>query len=280
MSRKIKDGGIGFDYRLAMGLPDKWKKLMIVKDEDWNIGNIMFELTNRRYMEANVAYVESHDQALVGDKTIAFWLMDKDMYTDMSVIFELKPVIDRGIALHKMIRLITCALGGEGYLTFMGNEFGHPEWIDFPREGNNESYHYCRRQWNLRDDHLLRYKYLCSFEKSMLHLEQKYNWLGSKHQYVSLAHEGDKVVVFEKGDLVFAFNFNPSKSFTQYRIGVYKPGKYKIVLDSDNEMYGGHKRNDPNTVFSTYDLPWNNRNNSMDVYLPCRAALVFAPITS
>lgn len=278
MARKISDGGIGFDYRLAMGLPDKWKKLMVTKDEDWNMGNIAFELTNRRYLEPNVAYVESHDQALVGDKTIAFWLMDKEMYTDMSVLFELKPVIDRGIALHKMIRLITCALGGEAYLTFMGNEFGHPEWIDFPREGNNDSYHYCRRQWNLKDDPLLRYQHLCKFEKAMLHLESKYKLLGNLHQFVSLAHEGDKVIVFEKGTLLFAFNFHPSQSYSGFRIGVERAGKYRIVLDSDAELFGGHKRNDPNTIFTTYDLPWNNRANSLDVYLPCRTAVVFAPV--
>lgn len=182
LGRPVFEGGVGFDYRLAMAIPDKWIKLLKEeKDEDWDLGNVVFTLTNRRYQEKTIAYAESHDQALVGDKTLAFWLMDKEMYWHMSTLeHPIHPVVDRGLALHKMLRLITYALGGEGYLNFMGNEFGHPEWIDFPREGNSWSYKHCRRQWNLVDDELLHYKHLNSFDGAMHKLEEAFPWLISR----------------------------------------------------------------------------------------------------
>ncbi|KAG5837473.1 hypothetical protein ANANG_G00239620 [Anguilla anguilla] len=180
LCRAVTEGGCGFDYRLAMAIPDKWIQILKeYKDEEWNMGNIVYTLTNRRYGENCIAYAESHDQALVGDKTLAFWLMDKEMYTNMSSLIPMTPVIDRGIQLHKMIRLITHGLGGEGYLNFMGNEFGHPEWLDFPRKGNNESYHYARRQYNLLDTGNLRYAQLYAFDREMHRTEDKYGWLAA-----------------------------------------------------------------------------------------------------
>ncbi|CAH1994026.1 unnamed protein product [Acanthoscelides obtectus] len=178
--RPVTEGCLGFDYRLAMAIPDKWIELLKhVPDDNWEMGNIVHTLTNRRWMEKNVAYAESHDQALVGDKTVAFWLMDKEMYTHMSTLSDPSPIIDRGIALHKLIRFITHTLGGEAYLNFMGNEFGHPEWLDFPRAGNNSSYHYARRQWNLVDDDLLKYKFLNNWDAAMNKTEAKYGWLAA-----------------------------------------------------------------------------------------------------
>mmetsp|Transcript_3224 Transcript_3224/g.4447 ORF Transcript_3224/g.4447 Transcript_3224/m.4447 type:complete len:695 (-) Transcript_3224:34-2118(-) len=277
MCRPIEVGGIGFDYRLNMGIPDKWIELLSkVKDEDWNMGAIAWTLTNRRHLEANIAYCESHDQALVGDKTIAFWLMDKDMYWHMSVLQDMNPVISRGVALHKMIRLITCALGGEGYLNFMGNEFGHPEWIDFPREGNNNSYHHARRRWDLAKDHLLRYQHLWAFDKAMLALENQYKWLPSAQAYVTLKHEGDKIITFERAGLFFVFNFHPEKSFSDYRLGLSKPGKYKIVLDSDSQPFGGHCRINKHDEYFTQSVPWHGWEHSLLVYIPNRTGLVFA----
>nr|KAG5695432.1 hypothetical protein BaRGS_033557 [Batillaria attramentaria] len=226
LGRPVQEGGGGFDYRLAMGVPDMWIKLLKkVKDEDWNMDNIAHTLTNRRWSEPCIAYAESHDQALVGDKTIAFWLMDKEMYSHMSLVSGPSLIIDRGIALHKMIRLITIGIGGEGYLNFIGNEFGHPEWLDFPRIGNNESYHYARRQWNLVDDPNLKYKFLNNFDRDMIHLESKYKWLSHHQNFISLKHQDDKVLVFDRADvLVFIFNFHATKSFTDYKIGVNTPG--------------------------------------------------------
>ncbi|KAK7207379.1 putative glycogen branching enzyme GbeA [Myxozyma melibiosi] len=273
-------GGVGFDYRLAMALPDMWIKLLKeVKDDDWEMGKIVHELTNRRYKEKTVAYAESHDQALVGDKTLAFWMMDKEMYTNMSLISELTPVVDRGMALHKMIRLITHTLGGEAYLNFEGNEFGHPEWLDFPRDGNGNSFWYARRQWNVLDDELLRYKFLNEFDGAMQHTEEKYGWLHSDPAYVSLKHEGDKMISFERAGLLFVFNFNPSQSFVDYRIGVQVAGEYRIVLDSDEERFGGHARIDhEKSQFFTTPLAWNDRDNFIQVYIPARVALVLAKV--
>ncbi|TPX61466.1 1,4-alpha-glucan branching enzyme [Powellomyces hirtus] len=274
LCRPVSECGIGFDYRLAMALPDMWIKYLKEKrDEEWEMGHITHTLTNRRYKEPTIAYCESHDQALVGDKTLAFWLMDKEMYTNMSDLSPLTPIIDRGLALHKMIRLITFGLGGEGYLTFMGNEFGHPEWLDFPREGNQSSFHYARRQYNLPDDKLLRYKYLNEFDRAINELEKKSHWLLS-NQYVSLKHEGDKMIVFERGNLLWIFNFHPSQSFTDYRIGTEWAGTYSVALNSDWKEFCGHERIERGGKYFSQPGEWNGRKNYIQVYIPSRTALV------
>jgi len=276
LCRPIKEGGIGFDYRLGMGIPDKWIELVKkFRDDDWKMGDITFTLTNRRHKEATIAYVESHDQALVGDKTLAFWLMDKEMYDQMSVLTPITPVVARGISLHKMMRLITFSLGGEGYLTFMGNEFGHPEWIDFPRAGNNDSYHHARRRWDLAKDPLLRYHHMRNFDIAINKLEDQTHWLLSD-QYVQLKHEEDKMIAFERGGLLFVFNFHPVKSFTDYRIGVSKQGAYSIVLNSDRAEFGGFGLIDEKTPHLSQDVPWHDLKHSIQVYIPARVALVFA----
>ncbi|KAJ7590665.1 glycoside hydrolase superfamily [Mycena floridula] len=275
LCKPVDQGGVGFDYRLSMAVPDMWIKLLKHKQDDqWDMANIVHTLVNRRYGEKSVAYCESHDQALVGDKTIAFWLMDKEMYTNMSDISPMTPVISRGIALHKLIRMLTHALGGEGYLNFEGNEFGHPEWLDFPRAGNNSSFHYARRQWNVVDDPLLRYKYLNNFDSAMNHLEEKYGWLSSPQAYVSLKHEVDKVIVFERAGLLFIFNFHPTNSFTDYRVGVNEPGEYKVVLSSDESRFGGFDNIKLDSTYFTTPMKWNERDNWLQVYIPARTCLV------
>ncbi|XP_027072580.1 1,4-alpha-glucan-branching enzyme 1, chloroplastic/amyloplastic-like isoform X3 [Coffea arabica] len=285
----IQDGGVGFDYRLHMAIADKWIELLKKRDEDWRMGDVVHMLTNRRWLEKCVAYAESHDQALVGDKTIAFWLMDKDMYDFMALDRPSTPLIDRGIALHKMIRLITMGLGGEGYLNFMGNEFGHPEWIDFPRfdnrlpdgkvvPGNNNSFDKCRRRFDLGDAGYLRYRGMQEFDQGMQHLEEIYGFMTSEHQYISRKNEGDRVIVFERGDLVFVFNFHWNNSYSDYRIGCLKPGKYKVVLDSDDPLFEGFSRIDHNAEFFTSEGWYDNRPRSFLVYAPARTAVVYAPI--
>lgn len=270
-------GGVGFDYRLAMAVPDMWIKLLKEKtDEEWDISNICWTLTNRRHGEKTIAYAESHDQALVGDKTLMMHLCDAEMYTHMSTLSPLTPVIDRGMSLHKMIRLLTHGLGGEGYLNFEGNEFGHPEWLDFPREGNNNSFWYARRQLNLTEDDLLRYKDLNTFDRDMNLTEEKFGWLHAPQAYISLKNESDKVVVFERAGVVFVFNFHPSQSFADYRIGIDQAGTYKVVLNTDGKVYGGHGRVDENTRFFTTPMEWNERKNWTHIYLPSRSALVLA----
>ncbi|KAL9253766.1 1,4-alpha-glucan-branching enzyme 1, chloroplastic/amyloplastic-like protein [Drosera capensis] len=283
----VQDGGVGFDYRLHMAIADKWIELLKHRDEDWKMGDIVHTLTNRRWMEKCVAYAESHDQALVGDKTIAFWLMDKDMYDFMSLDRPATPAIDRGIALHKMIRLTTLGLGGEGYLNFMGNEFGHPEWIDFPRSdqylpngkfvpGNNNSYDKCRRRFDLGDADYLRYRGLQEFDQAMHHLEEKFGFMTSEHQYVSRNDEADKVIVYERGNLVFVFNFHWSNSYFDYRVGCLQPGKYKIVLDSDDPLFGGHSRIDHKSEFFSQEGWYDGRPRSFLIYAPSRTAVVYA----
>ncbi|CAN8073955.1 unnamed protein product [Agarophyton chilense] len=274
----VERGGLGFDFRLAMAIPDMWiETLEKQKDENWNMGNIVFTLTNRRWNEKTIGYCESHDQALVGDKTIAFWLMDAAMYTDMSCDGYPTPVIERGIALHKMIRLLTMCLSGEGYLTFMGNEFGHPEWVDFPREGNGNSYQHARRRWDLCDNEGLRYKHLYQFEKLIHALDSAHPFCRFQaHQYVVLSDEGDKVIAVEKGDrLLFVFNFHHSQSYSDYRIGTYWGGRYKLVLDSDGNNTGGHGRVHWDVVHNTRTEQWHNRPYYLQIYTPARTCQVY-----
>ncbi|KAK9717434.1 alpha-1,4-glucan branching enzyme [Basidiobolus ranarum] len=275
LCRPVQEGGVGFDYRLAMAVPDMWIELLKeVRDDDWKIGHIVHTLTNRRHMEKTITYCESHDQALVGDKTIAFWLMDKEMYDHMSTLSPLTPIIDRGIALHKLIRLITHGLGGEGYLNFEGNEFGHPEWLDFPRDGNGSSFQYARRQFNLINDGLLRFRHLNDFDRAMNTTEGEYRWLQAPQAYVSHKHEEDKIIVFERADLLWIFNFHPSKSFSDYKIGAGWAGKYRVILNTDSPAFGGHDRIDSNQEYCSKNEEWYGRPNCIQVYIPSRTAIV------
>ncbi|BDD11191.1 1,4-alpha-glucan branching enzyme [Fulvitalea axinellae] len=268
LCRPVSEGGFGFDFRLAMGIPDYWIKMLKEKqDDDWRMGDIWHTLTNRRAGEAVIAYAESHDQAIVGDKTLAFWLMDKEMYTHMNKGSE-SLVIDRGVALHKMIRLISATLGGEGYLTFMGNEFGHPEWIDFPREGNNWSHHYARRQWSLARNPFLKYIWLDDFDKAMVALLKKYEvFEGGECRQLNV-DEKNHVLIYERAGLVFAFNFHPERSVPDYEFWVPKNGAYKVVLSSDHSDFGGHNRVDTNLKYGV------SVGSKLSLYLPNRTVVV------
>lgn len=277
LCRPIPEGGIGFDYRLGMGLPDYWKETLEKKrDEDWNLEQLWGVMTNRRPDVKTVAYCESHDQALVGDKTIAFWLMDKEMYFHMQVD-DANVHIDRGIALHKMIRLITHALGGQAWLNFMGNEFGHPEWIDFPREGNNWSYQYARRQWSLADNPNLRYHFLGRFDREMLALSREKGLLFAGYGEKKMVDEDAKTLVFEKAGLVFIANFHVRQSFPDYEIPLSGPGVYRIIFDTDEARFGGHSRLDQSITYpSRYDE--ERQMHLLRVYNPNRTAIVFERI--
>lgn len=271
MCLPIKDGGIGFDYRLNMGVPDLWiKTLKESTDETLDIAKLWYELTNRRINEKSIGYSESHDQALVGDKTLMFRLCDAEMYYKMSKNSQ-SLIIDRGIALHKMIRLLTGSLAGEGYLNFMGNEFGHPEWIDFPREGNNYSYHYCRRQWSLADNKDLKYHYLQDFDKAMISLFKEHKVLKNSAINLWLKND-DKVLIYSKGNLIFAFNFNANTSFEDYFIPTMKDGKYKAIFSSDGAEFGGFNRVD---LKYKYKTEINNNKCGFKCYLPNRTVTVF-----
>ena len=241
---KAEDGGMGFDYRLGMAIPDYWIKLLKEqKDEDWNIWEMWSVMTNRLPSVRTVAYAESHDQALVGDKTIAFRLMDKEMYFAMDRASE-NLVIDRGMALHKLIRLMTITTGGEAYLNFMGNEFGHPEWIDFPRAGNEWSYKHARRQWSLSESGFLRYSQLAEFDRAMIAMVKEYGVLGDGYPYNHMMDEHNKTMVYSHRGLVFVLNWHPTASIPNYELRVPWAGKYEVVFSSDEKRFGGHDRAD------------------------------------
>ncbi len=266
----IEDGGIGFDYRLGMGLPDMWIRMVKEQtDLEWSVGKMWGEMCLRRPGENTIAYVESHDQALVGDKTMIFRLADAAMYTDMQKDCH-NPVIDRAIALHKMIRLFTLASGGEGYLNFMGNEFGHPEWIDFPREGNGWSFHYCRRQWSLQENDILKYQYLGEFDRDMVKIAKKYRIFEQKMGDLRLIHEDDKIVVFYRNGLLFAFNFHPEKSQTGVMIPIPHNTDYTVEFSSDDEAYGGWSR----IAHMKYPAKRFDGTDYIELYLPAHTAIV------
>ena len=277
VAEPIKNGGLGFDYRLSMGMPDYWIKIIKeVADENWNVTEMFYELTSKRKDEKTISYTESHDQALVGDKTIIFRLADKEMYWFMNKDSE-SLLIDRGIALHKMIRLLTIATSGGGYLNFMGNEFGHPEWIDFPREGNNWSYKYAIRQWKLPEDKTLRYHYLADFDKDMIRLFTEAGILSNP--YCRLCHDNtnDQVLAIERKNFLFVFNFNPTKSFTDYGINI-SAGKFKIVLNSDSRKYGGFGHIDESLFYYSTKTGKLSSPEYLKLYLPSRTGLVLKRI--
>jgi 1,4-alpha-glucan branching enzyme len=268
------EGGFGIDYRLAMGVPDYWIKLIKeVPDEHWPMGHLWHELTNRRREEKTIAYAESHDQALVGDQSIIFRLIGEEMYWHMQAS-DPHLRVERGVALHKLIRLITLATGGHGYLNFMGNEFGHPEWIDFPREGNGWSFRYARRQWCLADDPSLKYRFLSAFDRAMIALARTRRIFEAGEPHLLHERSDTQAIAFERAGLVFAFNFHPAASHVDYRIDA-PPGKYTILLDSDSPVYGGQGRLDPNQEHFTLLGPEaGGARHHLSLYLPARVAVV------
>ena len=275
LAAKFKDGGYGFDYRLAMNIPDYWiKTIKERRDEEWKPSSIFWEVKNRRADEKTISYCESHDQALVGDKTIIFRLIDADMYWHFKHGDETN-LVNRGIALHKMIRLVTAAAMNGGYLNFMGNEFGHPEWIDFPREGNGWSYKYARRQWNLVDNQDLDYHFLSDFDEAMLEViksEKKFNLTPVQEIW---HNDGDQILAFERGDLLFVFNFSPTKSYTDYGFLV-KKGEYHVVLNTDAKAFGGNGLADDGvTHFTNFDPLYEKDGKVwLKLYVPARSAVV------
>lgn len=269
LAAPFEAGGVGFDYRMAMGIADHWIKwIKELSDEEWSMGGIWWELTNKRADERTISYAECHDQALVGDKTLIFRLIDKEMYWGMNLDSQ-NLLVERGVALHKMIRLVTLATCGGGYLNFMGNEFGHPEWIDFPREGNGWSYKYARRQWSLADNNLLRYKALMAFDAQIINYFKKENILADEPQQLYVDEER-KVLIFKRGNSIFAFNFNPVASFENFCF--FAPdGKYAMAFNSDERKFDGFSRLQANEKHTTLD-------GRLSLYLPCRCVLVLKKI--
>jgi 1,4-alpha-glucan branching enzyme len=279
LAAKIADGGYGFDYRMAMNIPDYWIKTIKEKiDEDWKPSSIFWEVTNRRADEKTISYTESHDQALVGDKTIIFRLIDADMYWHMQKGDE-NYVVHRGMALHKMIRLVTATTINGGYLNFMGNEFGHPEWIDFPREGNGWSYKYARRQWNLVDNQQLAYHYLSDFDRDMLATIKRVTDFQLLPVQEIWHNDGDQILAYMRGQQVFVFNFNPKQSFADY--GFLVPaGTYQVMLNTDNPAYGGYGFADDTVKHFTLHDPLYaaEQKEWLKLYIPARTAVVLEKV--
>ena len=275
LAAPFNDGGYGFDYRMAMNIPDYWiKTIKELRDEDWKPSSMFWEVKNRRADEKTISYCESHDQALVGDKTIIFRLVDADMYWHFKK-GDQNYTVDRGIALHKMIRLLTASTINGGYLNFMGNEFGHPEWIDFPREGNGWSYKYARRQWNLVDNHDLCFHFLGDFDQAMLKVLKKEKNI-QKTPIVEIWHnDGDQILAFQRGNLLFFFNFSPNRSYDGYGFMV-KEGMYEYILNTDDTLYGGNGLNDDTVKhFTNWDAELARDGKGwLQLYLPARSACV------
>lgn len=273
MCLPVEYGGIGFDYRLNMGVPDLWIDLIKnFKDEQWNMHKLWHELTTRRPSEKTIGYSESHDQALVGDKTLLFRMADSELYWHMS-IDDPSLVIDRAIALLKLLRFLTLTLSGEGYLNFMGNEFGHPEWIDFPRQGNNWSFQYCRRQWNLADAPYLKYTLIKAFDEAMLQFASSHPLLGTNAVNLWL-DEDKKIIAYKKGDLLFLFNLHPHRSYNSFELQTNETAQYQVVFTSDRPEFGGHGNVDETTQYQTKPLPSRDQSNGIQIYIPSRTFLV------
>ncbi|HOI50608.1 MAG TPA: alpha amylase C-terminal domain-containing protein, partial [Prolixibacteraceae bacterium] len=273
LAMPVESGGLGFDYRMAMGVPDYWIKIIKERrDDEWHMGQIFYELTSKRLDEKVVSYAESHDQALVGDKTIIFRLIDKEMYFSMRKD-QPNLIVERGIALHKMIRLATLGCAGGAYLNFMGNEFGHPEWIDFPRQGNNWSYRHARRLWSIADNQELRFHWLLDFDCEMVKLARESRLLEIPAVDLVAENNSDKVLAFHRGAFLFVFNFNPERSFADYGIPL-GAGKYRMLLSTDNGRFGGQDRIDEELTY--YTLPVGNiaSQHYLKLYLPARTAVV------
>ena len=280
LAAPIEMGGVGFDFRMSMGVADNWIKwIKELSDDEWRVGEIWWQLTNKREDEKTISYAECHDQAMVGDKTIAFRLMDKEMYFSMNKESQ-SDIVDRGIALHKMIRLVTLATCGNGYLNFMGNEFGHPEWIDFPREGNGWSYKHARRQWSLAEPDYLRYRYLRNFDKAMVNLVRQEAVLDEVPE-LFVQDEEKKILIFKRKNCIFALNFNPTSSFADYSFAA-PAGKYEVVLNTDENEFDGFSR--LKTGEAHFSVPVKNENgngkydDSLSLYLPSRCAVVLKKI--
>jgi 1,4-alpha-glucan branching enzyme len=274
----VSEGGCGFDYRLAMGVPDCWFKLVNdISDENWSMNWLYHELTNRRADEQIISYVESHDQALVGGKTLIFELIDADMYYNMHKDSH-NLVVDRGIALHKMARLVTLGAAPHGYLNFMGNEFGHPEWIDFPREGNGWSYQYAQRKWSLRDNPELKFHFLADFDEVMVNLIRERNVVGTNGIKRLYCSDMDKLLFFEHNGLYFFFNFNPTHSFADFPVDVPE-GHYHLILNTDEPRFGGNGLVEENQTYHTMSfLEGNQTRHQIKIYIPARTGLVLEPV--
>ena len=277
MCLPLEYAGVGFDYRLAMGIPDIWIKL--VKDqmqENWDMHYLWHELTAGRPGEMSIGYAESHDQALVGDKSLMFRLADAEMYTGMDKEYH-SLSMDRAIDMHKVIRFLTCSLAGNGYLNFIGNEFGHPEWVDFPREGNQWSYHYARRQWSLVMNWNTKFEWLANFDRGMTYLMNTHKVHCSGPAESLWIDNEKKLLIFARGGMLYAFNLHPTWSQESVFINcrVTGAGGYRVIFSTDDWPYGGQTRINMDNVYYPADTEFGY---GIKLYLPCRSGVTLKKV--
>ncbi|CED82984.1 1,4-alpha-glucan branching enzyme/starch branching enzyme II [Phaffia rhodozyma] len=240
-------GGLGFDYRLTLGPAYHLFHLLKTEPDDanWSVRDIVASLGNRRLQlgEKTIAFVESHDQCIEGGKTMSQWLFDDEIYTQMSVFQTPTPKVERAMALHKMLRLMVFAFAGEGYMNFMGNEFGHPEWLVFPSVQNGFHTTHCRRQWDLADfSRDLRYRDLARFDREMLEAEERGQWGSAELGHVWTQDEDSRLVVFTRANHLFIFNWNTKLPAKDDNLPIPEPwaleGQYRIELSTTSGVAG------------------------------------------
>lgn len=222
-----KDGGLGFDARFAMGIPDYWEKF-IKKPQD--LGSMWYEMNNHRPYDHTISYVECHDQCINGHDAMIWRLLGDDMYNAMLMETETWKV-SRGLAFYRLMRLITLATADKGYLNFMGNEFGHPEWLDAEE--------HAHRQWRLAEDTSLKYACLNAWDQAQMQLVSDNIESFKTPAMFRYIHEDKRLLAFERGALLFVFNFNETQAFSDLCFAV-TPGKYLEILSSDERRFAGH----------------------------------------
>jgi 1,4-alpha-glucan branching enzyme len=221
-----KEGGLGFDYRFAMGIPDYWEKCI---ESPRDMGSLWYETTNHRPYDRTVSYVECHDQCINGHDAMIWRLIGKDMY-DYMAVFTDNWNTSRGLAFYRLMRLVTLCTADAGYLNFMGDEFGHPEWLD------DESR--AHRQWHLAGRADLKYAGLAAWDRAQMTLVAGRLPDFQQQPLFRFIHEDDRILAFERGRLLFVFNFHELQAKTNLLFAV-TPGKYVERLSSDETAFAG-----------------------------------------
>lgn len=155
-------------------------------------------------------------------------------------------IVDR-LNLLKTIKVITMVLGGEGYLNFIGNEFNHPEWVEFPSKENEWSFERCRRYWDLiSKDHGSYYIFLLNFEKKILKIVSELSF-GGRHWLDLLERvpneENSNLLIVKIGSSLKVV-INTSQDLSSYKRSKIDDRKYELILYSGGNEYGPSLMND------------------------------------
>ncbi|KAH7682202.1 1,4-alpha-glucan branching enzyme protein [Dioscorea alata] len=192
-------GGLGFDYYVNLSVTDLWLWLLQdVPDQAWSMSKIVNVLVNSQSSNRRMlVYCENHNQSISGGRSFAEILFGNNNQNFIG----LEDFEFRGSSLHKMIRLISFSIGGSAYLNFMGNEFGHPNRVEFPMESNNYSFAFANRKWDLLKDKGL-HMGLFNFDKEMMKLDEKEQILSRNPSTVHHVDDS-KMVILNTDDVSF-----------------------------------------------------------------------------